>query len=288
MAKKTPNKRKPPHLSDYTDGLIAAALAEDVGSGDITTEATVPKSKRGRAELIAKEPFIVCGLPIAEKVFKAVDKTITFKALVKDGADVKKGKVIARVSGHLASILTAERVALNFIQRLSGIATLTGEFAKKTARTKTRILDTRKTTPCMRILERYAVKVGGGENHRFGLFDAVLIKENHIKAAGSITEAVCAVRRRHESNVAIEVETRTLKEVREAVKANADIIMLDNMDAVKTKKAVAIIGDAAYTEISGGVTLKNVSSKARLGADYISIGALTHSSRAIDISLLVK
>lgn len=278
---------KASQIDDYTDDLISAALAEDLGSGDVTTETIVPRTQLGKAELIAKESFVVCGLPIAEKVFKAVDKNLKFKALVREGRTIKRGTVLARISGRLASILTAERVALNFIQRMSGISTLTAKFVKKTANTKTRILDTRKTTPCMRILERYAVKTSGGKNHRFGLFDAVLIKDNHIKAAGSITAAVGLVRKRR-SDIEIEVETRTLKEVREAVAVKADIIMLDNMNPVKIRKAVAIIGKKALTEISGGVTLDNISQVARLGADYISIGALTHSAQSVDISLNIK
>ncbi|MCK4846318.1 MAG: carboxylating nicotinate-nucleotide diphosphorylase [Deltaproteobacteria bacterium] len=275
-------------VDDYTDDLIAAALAEDIGTGDVTTNATIHKGQLGRAELSAKESFVVCGLPIAEKVFKAVDKRLKFKALIKEGRRATKGTLLARVSGSLRSILTAERVALNFFQRLSGIATLTDKFAKKTARTKTRILDTRKTTPCMRILERYAVTVGGGENHRFGLFDAVLIKDNHIKAAGSIQEAVVLVRKAHKDKFKVEVETTTLKQVREAAAANVDIIMLDNMAPMKIKKAVAIVDGIALTEISGGVRLDNIAKVAGLGADYISIGALTHSAVAVDISLNIR
>jgi len=267
--------------------VISAALAEDIDGGDITTEAIVPKNKIASAKLVAKEPLVVAGLLISEKVFKAVDKRIKFASLANDGERVKKGAVLARISGSAASVLKAERTALNFLQRMSGIATLTSEFVERTKGTKTKILDTRKTTPCMRIFEKYAVKAGGGLNHRFGLFDAILIKDNHIAIAGGIEKAVMAARKKHGNKAFIEVETKNLEEVKEAVKLGVQVIMLDNMDINKMKKAIRLIGKKARTEISGGVNLKNIKKLASLGPTHISIGALTHSARAMDISLEV-
>ena len=264
-----------------------AALAEDIDGGDITTEAIVPKNKTASAKLIAKEPLIVAGLRISEKVFKAADRRIKFKSLASDGERVKKGAVLARISGSAAPILKAERTALNFLQRMSGIATLTAEFVKGAKGTKTRIIDTRKTTPCMRIFEKYAVKAGGGLNHRFGLFDAILIKDNHIAIAGGIGKAIAAVRKRRGDKAVIEIETKNLKQVKEALGLGVQVIMLDNMGINEMKKAIRLINKKARTEISGGVNLKNIKKIASLGATHISIGALTHSARAMDISLEV-
>ena len=281
-------------VTDYARRLVRAALAEDLGpknlTGDITTDAIVPASARGEFRILAKEPMVVAGLMIAEMAFKSLDKKIIFKVLVRDGRRVKKGAVIARVSGRVAPILSAERVALNFLQRLSGVATLTSEFVKKvkgtgTRTTTTKILDTRKTTPCMRLLERYAVTVGGGVNHRLGLFDAVLIKDNHIRAVGSIAEAIQRTRKKLKSPTPIEVEAATLKEVREALSAEADIIMLDNMGLKKIKESIRLVGGKAFIEASGSITLKNVRAVALTGVDFISIGALTHSARAMDLSM---
>ena len=267
--------------------IIETALAEDIGSGDITTMATVDKNAEGNAEIIAKENLVVAGILIAEAVFKTVDEKIIFKAFVKDGDEVKNGKAIAWVSGRLSSILTGERIALNFLQRLSGIATLTRQFVNKTKGFKAKILDTRKTTPGLRILEKYAVRMGGGFNHRFGLCDGFLIKDNHIAAVGSIAEAVFKARENSPHNMLIEVEVKNLKEVREAVIAGADIILLDNMKPAVMRKAVNIIGKAALVEASGGVNLTNVRVIAKTGVDFISAGALTHSARAVDISMEV-
>ena len=282
-------KREFIDITDYARRLVRAALAEDLGpknlSSDITTDAIVPRSARGEFRIKAKEPMVVAGTAVAEFAFKALDKRTDFKMLARDGRRVKKGAVIARVSGRVAPILSAERVALNFLQRLSGVATLTSEFVKKVHGTGTKILDTRKTTPCMRLLERYAVTVGGGVNHRLGLFDAVLIKNNHIRAVGSITEAVLRTRKKLTSPTPIEVEARTLKEVQEALVAEADIIMLDNMGLKKIKESIRLIGGKAFIEASGGITLKNVRAVALTGVDFISIGALTHSARARDISM---
>jgi nicotinate-nucleotide pyrophosphorylase (carboxylating) len=267
--------------------IIEAALAEDIGSGDITTIAVVDKNAEGKAEIIAKENLVVAGTLIAEAIFKTVHEKVEFKAFVKDGDNVRQGKTIARVSGRLSAMLAGERVALNFLQRLSGVATLTSQFANKVKGLKVKILDTRKTTPGIRILEKYAVRMGGGFNHRFGLCDGVLIKDNHIAAVGSIAEAVFRSRRKAPKNMLIEVEAKNLDEVREAIIAGADVIMLDNMKPHQMKQAVKIIGEAALIEASGGVNLKNIREIAKTGVDFISIGALTHSARAVDISMEV-
>ncbi|HEY4705824.1 MAG TPA: carboxylating nicotinate-nucleotide diphosphorylase [Thermodesulfobacteriota bacterium] len=282
--------RKPkaePGLVSYAELLVRAALAEDIGSGDITTNAIVRKNETGDAEFMAKEDMIVAGLFIPEMVFRILDKKSVFKARVKEGARAKKGHVIATVHGSLAALLTGERVALNFLQRLSGIATKTHEFAGKIKKTKVRLLDTRKTTPCMRSLEKYAVMAGGGTNHRFGLFDLVLIKDNHIKAAGSVTAAIEAVKRRYRDAVPIEVEVTDLDELKEALASGADIIMLDNMGIPMIRKAVKLIEGAAFIEVSGNINLDNIGRVAKEGMDFISVGALTHSARAVDISMEV-
>jgi nicotinate-nucleotide pyrophosphorylase (carboxylating) len=265
--------------------MVRAALAEDIGAGDITTGAIVPKGRPGTCELKAKQEFVLSGLFVAEMAFKELDKKAVFKALLKDGDTVRKGRVVATVTGRLAALLTAERVALNFLQRLSGISTLTNAFVKKVSKTSARILDTRKTTPCFRSLERYAVKRGGGYNHRSGLDDFVLIKDNHIKAAGGVAEAVARVEKLYREGVPIEVEASTLKEVRSVVKSGADIVMLDNMSIEMIRRSMELIDNRALVEVSGGVTLKNVRSIASLGVDFISVGALTHSAPAVDISM---
>jgi nicotinate-nucleotide pyrophosphorylase (carboxylating) len=283
-------KRPRIDLDKYTVELVRAALAEDIGSGDITTSATVSPRQQGKARIIAKQDFTLAGISVAELVFRTVNKGVQFKAKVRDGSHIKKGAVIAFVEGSLASILTAERVALNFLQRMSAIATLTSKYAALTKGTKAKILDTRKTTPCLRALEKYSVSAGGGSNHRFGLFDAILIKDNHIKAAGSISQAISKVRTKYPDAIAIEVETRTFAELRQALTAKAEIVMLDNMSLARTKKAMKIIRDNPHTpiiEASGGITLKNIRAIAKTGVDFISIGALTHSAPSVDISMLV-
>ncbi len=275
-----------PGLIEYSDLLIKAALREDIGAGDVTTIAVVPKGARGEADIIAKEDLVIAGLFMAEKVFKCLDKKSSFKPFFKDGDLVRKGEKIATVAGRLNSLLTGERVALNFLQRLSGIATLTSMFVKKAGKVK--ILDTRKTTPCLRLPEKYAVKAGGGHNHRFGLFDSILIKDNHIKAAGGVREAVRRVYKKYGDSIPVEVEAKSLKEVKEAMTSGADIIMLDNMDIAKMKKALKMIKKKALVEVSGGITLDNISKAASIGVDFVSIGALTHSARAVDISMEVR
>jgi len=274
--------------------LIRLALMEDVGPGDITTEAIVPKSARSKAIILAKADGVIAGLPIAEAVLRQVDAKVKFTSAVKDGSLVKKGKVIATLEGPTRAILTGERVALNFLQRLSGIATLTQKFVKKVESRKlkvesrvsnverrTQILDTRKTTPGLRLLEKYAVQCGGGINHRLGLYDAILIKDNHIAAAGGVKEALAKF-----VNQVVEIEAKTLTEVKEAITGKADRILLDNMSLATMRQAVKLCKKAGVeTEASGGVNLSNVKAIAKTGVDYISVGALTHSAPALDISL---
>lgn len=267
--------------------IIETALAEDIGSGDVTTMAIADKNYEGAVEIIAKENIVVAGILIAEAVFKTLDKRIAFKPFAKDGGAVRKGKVIAKVSGKLSTLLAGERVALNFLQRLSGIATLTRMFTDKIKGFNIKILDTRKTTPGLRALEKYAVRMGGGWSHRFGLCDGVLIKDNHIAAVGSIDEAVQRARNNVPNNMLIEVEAKNLSEVKDALLAGADVIMLDNMKPAAMKQAVKIIGKTALVEASGGVNLKNIRAIAETGVDFISVGALTHSARAVDISMKV-
>ncbi|MBI5238737.1 MAG: carboxylating nicotinate-nucleotide diphosphorylase [Deltaproteobacteria bacterium] len=274
-----------PGLEEYSSLIVRAALKEDLGAGDITTAAVVARKKTGAARLIAKEDFVLAGLFAAEKTFHALDQRAVFRAHSRDGKVVKKGDAIATIEGRLRSLLSAERVALNFLQRMSGIATLTAGFVGRVRGTRARILDTRKTTPCLRLLERYAVKAGGGYNHRFGLFDGVLIKDNHIRAAGGVSKAVRKAQDRLGQAAAIEVEVANLRETIEAVSSGADIIMLDNFKIDDIKKAVKVIGKSAFIEVSGGVTLERVRRIADAGADFISVGALTHSARAVDISM---
>jgi nicotinate-nucleotide pyrophosphorylase (carboxylating) len=260
--------------------IIKEALREDVGTGDITTHSTVAGSAVASGIILAKEAGVVAGLLVAREVFRQIDRRIKFVPKVKDGAKVRKGKIIAALSGPARGILTGERVALNFLQRLSGIATLTNEFARRASRVK--ILDTRKTTPGLRALEKYAVKMGGGTNHRLGLYDAVLIKDNHIKLAGGVEKAVKAFKVKRE----IEIEAKTLNQVKKAIKAGAKKILLDNMNIKTLRQAVKLCKKArVWTEASGGVSLKTVGKIAKTGVNAISVGALTHSAKALDISL---
>ncbi|MEA3493323.1 MAG: carboxylating nicotinate-nucleotide diphosphorylase [Candidatus Margulisiibacteriota bacterium] len=263
--------------------IVREALREDVGAGDITTRSIVVSSVVVQAVIRAKEAGVIAGLPAAKEVFRQIDRKIKFVPKVKDGAKVKRGKIIATVSGPARGILTGERVALNFLQRLSGIATLTNQFVKKGKKAK--ILDTRKTTPGLRALEKYAVKMGGGVNHRFGLYDAVLIKDNHIDLAGGIDKAIVAAKLAL-SRKEIEVEAKTTAQVKKSMSVGADRILLDNMSLKNLRKAVKLCKKAKVkTEASGGVSLKTVSKIAATGVDAISVGALTHSARALDISL---
>ena len=275
------------------DNLIKLALAEDIGSGDITTDAIVSQNVKGEAYVVAKEDMVLSGIDVFKKVFQNVSGqwsvvSSQFKERYRDGEIVRSGKIIIEMSGNMRTLLTGERTALNFLQRMSGIATLTKKFVDSVKGFKAKIIDTRKTTPCLRILEKYAVQCGGGINHRFGLYDGILIKDNHIKAAGGIIKAVKRVRDNAPHLIKIEVETKSLKEVKDALNCKADVIMLDNMDIPAIKKAVKLIDKRALIEVSGGVNLKNVVQIASTGVDYISIGALTHSARAVDISMEMK
>ncbi len=279
---------KSKQVSAQIKKIIMEALKEDIGAGDITTRATVKRNLRGQAEALAKEDFIVAGIDVFKKAFLLFDKGLKFRALAKDGKKVRKGEVIARVEGSLASILQAERVALNLFQRMCGIATQTSKYVQAVRGTKAKILDTRKTVPGLRLLDKMAVKTGGGFNHRMGLYDAVLIKDNHITAAGSITKAVIDQRKSLNKKTKIEVETRNLDEVKEALKSGVDIIMLDNMGIAEMKKSVKIVGKRALLEASGNVNLKKVAKIAGVGVDLISVGEITHSARAADISLKIR
>jgi nicotinate-nucleotide pyrophosphorylase (carboxylating) len=272
--------------------LIQLALQEDLkDTGDPTSNFLIDRSKIGKAAIIAKQPGIIAGLPVAEQVFRLIDPKTFCKRLVEEGAAIESRNRILQISGSIQGILAAERTALNFLQRLSGIATLTAKFVEQVKGTNAKILDTRKTTPGLRALEKYAVRVGGGKNHRMGLFDMILIKENHIAAVGGIREAVIKVKKEMEAqnlNLKIEVETRNLDELNEALELAVDRVMLDNMNISQIKKAVQLVRGRLQLEVSGGVTLKNVREIAETGVDYISIGALTHSAPALDLSVLLE
>ncbi len=270
------------------DRIIENALLEDIHTGDITTLAVVPERRPARARLIAKESMVLAGINVAARVFTFLDASTGFRQLHGDGARLAAGDLIAELDGDSAMLLQGERVALNLLQRMSGTATLTSRFVDAVAGTRARIVDTRKTTPGLRVLEKYAVRVGGGINHRTGLYDGVLIKENHIAAAGGITQAVTRARAYIPHTMKIEVETETLAEVAEAIDAGAEIIMLDNMDLATMTEAVQLIGGRSLVEASGGVNLETVRGIAETGVDIISVGALTHSARAMDISMLLE
>lgn len=267
------------------DKYIKMALEEDINSEDVSTNAVMPEYKKGEVELICKEDGIIAGLMVFERVFTLLDPKTQMTCHVKDGDEVKKGEVLAVVTGDIRVLLSGERTALNYLQRMSGIATYTRSVVRLLEGTKTTLLDTRKTTPGMRVFEKYAVRVGGGANHRYNLSDGVLLKDNHIDAAGSVTQAVQAARAYAPFVRKIEVETEDLDMVREAVEAGADIIMLDNMTPEQMAEAVRIINGRAETECSGNVTKENINTIAHLGVDYISSGALTHSAPILDISL---
>jgi len=265
--------------------IISLAIEEDINTGDITTNALIPEESRAIAEMTAKAPGIVSGLDIALRVFKYIDSTTIWTPLVKEGERVSKGDKIARIEGSYRALLTAERTALNILQRMSGIATATAIFVKELEGTKTRLLDTRKTAPGMRLLDKMAVKAGGATNHRMGLYDMALIKDNHIKVAGGITNAVKQVRASIPAGIKIEVEVTDLNETREALTAGADIIMLDNMTNEAMTEAVKVIDRRAETEASGNMNVQRLKEVAATGVDYISVGALTHSVTALDISM---
>jgi len=281
--------------------IIMQALSEDIGSGDITTSLVFEKDWVGIADIVVREECVVAGIDIAKWIFNVLDEKIIFKALCSDGERIKRGKRVVSVKGSIKSILTAERTVLNFIGRLSGIATLTDRFSKKIKGTKAKILDTRKTTPGLRVLEKYAVRVGGGHNHRMGLWDGVLIKDNHLEGVRfqayasvnrqssrqNITESI-VTKARAKGYKNIEIEVNDLKEYKDALRFGADIIMLDNMEIEDIKKAVKLKSPGVLLEVSGGVSLENVTRIAKTGVDRISIGSLTHSAPSIDFSLEIN
>jgi nicotinate-nucleotide pyrophosphorylase (carboxylating) len=268
--------------------LIDLALQEDIGSGDITTESLIDPSAMGSGSIIAKESFVLAGMDTAKKVFLRLDPSVLWKPFFKDGDLVESGETVLEVSGRLRALLMGERTALNFLQRLSGIATHVRNYLEQMDTPNIRLVDTRKTTPGWRLLEKYAVRAGGAFNHRMGLYDGVLIKDNHIAACGSITKAVTDIRKTISHLVRIEVEVTDLKEVEEALAAGADVIMLDNMDIEQMKAAVNIINKRALVEISGGVTKDRLKKLAETGVDIISVGALTHSAKSVDMSMRIE
>ncbi len=273
----------------YLDNLIRLAFQEDIGDGDHTSLSTIPHHATGKARLLVKEPGILAGVEVAKSVFRIFDPELKMTLFLADGTSIIKGDVAFEVEGKVLSILQCERLVLNFMQRLSGIATQTKIYADRLSGLKTQVLDTRKTTPGMRLLEKWAVKLGGGENHRIGLYDMILIKDNHIDFAGGITNAVQSARaylKTHGKALKIEVEARNLEDVEEILAiGGVDRIMLDNFDLATTRKAVARIGGAAETESSGGITLETLRAFAECGVDYISVGALTHHIKSLDLSL---
>ena len=268
--------------------LLDLALSEDIGIGDITTEATVPTSQSAIGILTAKCEGVIAGLPVAEKIFAKVDSSLEFRSIVKEGDSVSLGSSIAEVEGSAKAILIGERTALNFLQRLSGVATLTSIFVEAVRDYDVKIVDTRKTTPGLRALQKYAVRVGGGNNHRYGLYDGILIKDNHIIACGGIHNAVKRAKSIAPHTVKIEVEVETLKQVQEALDAEVDILLLDNMSIEMMQTVVKLVNHNVITEASGGITLERVQAVASIGVNLISIGALTHSAMPLDISLDLK
>lgn len=267
------------------DPLILGALKEDITSEDVSTNSVMPHPQAGEVDLICKQDGIICGLQVFERVFTLLDETTKVEFFVEDGEEVKAGQLMAKVHGDIRTLLCGERTALNYLQRMSGIATYTHEVASLLAGSKTKLLDTRKTTPNNRIFEKYAVRTGGGNNHRYNLSDGVLLKDNHIGAAGGVKEAITAAKEYAPFVRKIEVEVENQKMVEEAVEAGADIIMLDNMDTEALKKAITFIDGRAEIEVSGNVTKENIARLVDLGVDFISSGALTHSAPIMDISL---
>ncbi|MCL4458233.1 MAG: carboxylating nicotinate-nucleotide diphosphorylase [Nitrospirae bacterium] len=272
--------------SELLKETIRLAMLEDIGHGDITSLLVVPEDSEAKARITAKEDFVLAGMPFVKEVLDAIDTAIAVQAFIPEGTAVKKGEVIAEISGNARSLLAGERIALNILQRISGIATMTRAYAGKVSGLPVKIADTRKTTPGMRFMEKYGVRIGGGVNHRFGLYDGILIKDNHIKMAGGVGRAVGLAKEAHHL-LKIEVEVKNLGELKEALNAGADVIMLDNMSVDDTKEAVNIVKGRAVIEASGNVNLENIRSIAETGVDIISIGALTHSARAADISMKI-
>jgi nicotinate-nucleotide pyrophosphorylase (carboxylating) len=276
-------------IDKQIEEIINRALSEDLGGGDITTDALVDPKIMGKADFLVKTEGVLAGIGVAGKVFKTVDPSVEMKVLIGDGSRIRPGDIVAAVSGPLASILKAERTSLNFLQRMSGIATAAAQYVAAVGGTGVKILDTRKTAPGLRLLDKYAVKAGGGQNHRLNLSDGILIKDNHLEAAYkqglTLAETVEKARRNAPARLKVEVETKTLDEVKEAISAKADIIMLDNMSPDLMREAVKIIAHKALVEASGNVNLNTVRAIAETGVDFISVGALTHSVKALDISL---
>ncbi len=287
------NHSKDPNTSYYEvmtheemllERLIDLAIAEDIADGDISSNAIIPQSEKAVATMTMKADGVISGMEVARRVFERFD-TVTWTPYVADGDTVKRGQTILQVEGSYRALLQAERLALNFLQRMSGIATMTARYAEAIAGTQVRLLDTRKTAPGMRITDKMAVRHGGGHNHRMGLYDMIMLKDNHVKIAGGITKAIESARRDLPLSIKLEVETSTLSQVEEAVQCGADIIMLDNMDNDTMKRAVELIAGRAKTEASGNMNLERIRSVAETGVDYISVGALTHSVTAMDISM---
>jgi nicotinate-nucleotide pyrophosphorylase (carboxylating) len=276
----------PPHLIEEA---VRAALAEDLGrAGDITTQATIPPSAVARAVIAARKEGVIAGLPLAHEAFRQTDARVAFETLVEDGAAVAPGAKIATIEGPARAILSAERVALNYLGRLSGVATLTAQYAKRIAHTRARVCDTRKTTPGLRAFEKYAVRCGGGANHRFGLDDAVLIKDNHIAVAGGVVPALRAAKAFAGHLVKIEIEVDTLAQLKEVLTEGADVVLLDNMSLDNLRAAVKQVNGAIIVEASGGVTLDTIAAIAETGVDLISVGALTHSAPVLDLGLDIE
>jgi nicotinate-nucleotide pyrophosphorylase (carboxylating) len=278
-----------PELPRDVDEVVRRALAEDVGpSGDVTSLAAVPPGRRCRARIEARAAGVVAGLAVAERVFREVDRTVAFTAQVEDGDVVRAGGVLAEVGGSARSVLAAERVALNFLGHLSGVASLTRRFVVACADTESTVLCTRKTLPGLRALQRYAVECGGGRPHRFGLSDGILLKDNHVRLAGGVAEAVQRARARAPHPLRVEVEVETLEELQQAMDAGADAVLLDNADVDIVKRAVKIVGGRIPLEVSGGVTLENVGAIAAAGRVLISVGRITHSAAALDVALEIE
>jgi len=281
---------KPYYITEaFLDQFITAALVEDVGDGDHSTLASIPETAVSKAKLLVKDDGILAGVELAQSIFQHIDKTLKLSILLHDGSAIKKGDVAFTVEGSARSILTAERLVLNCMQRMSAIATKTHQFVRLIEGTRTKILDTRKTTPNFRLPEKWAVAIGGGTNHRIGLFDLIMLKDNHVDMAGGIEQAIIRTKdylRARNKNLRIEIETRNLAEVKEVMRVGGvDIIMLDNMPVTEMKEAVAVIGGRFQTEASGGITEETLRSIAECGVDFISVGALTHTVKSLDLSL---
>ncbi len=274
-------------ISPLIERLIRSALEEDIGAGDLTTLSTVPPESKGKGLFRAKRDCVVAGLFLLQKIFSLLDDEVKVRCLFRDGEQVEQGTVVAEAEGPIRALLIGERTALNFLQRLSGTATLTRRYVDAVKGYPCKIIDTRKTTPGLRTLEKYAVRMGGGTNHRLGLYDAALVKDNHIAASGSINEAVKRIRRQAPFMARIEVECSDLKQVQAAVDAGADVIMLDNMATKEMAEAVQLINKRAWVEASGGITIERVREVAAAGVDFISVGALTHSAPAVDFNMKI-